>query len=517
LLIRTLSTFFDEVMVIIDALDECGNDRSKVVELLASLNDDNFDIKTLFTSRLETDIELYLDSYEKISIAATSSDLKLYVASEIESRSRKKLLRTRDPDLKKEIMDRLVDGAEGMFRWVACQMDYLCELNTDKAIRKALNSLPPTLYATYERILDRVNASNADTQQLVQRALMWIICSKEPLSSKELLEAVSISEGDIGLDVDAIPDEEGILKWCSSLVRRTPDGDRLELAHFTVEEFLFAIDAKAPNSPYAKYKVSSEDQNIVLSKLCLTYLLFEDFQNTQWNGKADLKEFSEEYSFYSYSSDYWAHHALAHRSDEGILDLVKILFDPSKNGNFLSWSYFWIWSITKNDDLELTSNTETLHFAAALSFYDICTWLINEKGRRSDLDKLSTIGTPIYCALAALELFTTSGVIGQPVAFEDSEQGIHDQNKYLTFDCLLDAGARIDNIRVHPKFDWTPLSLALKLRFGWLILLERGVLLDDVSLEVVEDMIDGRTDADIAEEFLLEVSEKNLDELIRSK
>jgi hypothetical protein len=85
-LIHSLSVFFDEVMIIIDALDECGNDRSKVVELLASLNVPGTNIKTLFTSRLETDIELHLDSYEKISIAATSSDLKLYVASEIESK-----------------------------------------------------------------------------------------------------------------------------------------------------------------------------------------------------------------------------------------------------------------------------------------------------------------------------------------------------------------------------------------------------------------------------------------------
>jgi hypothetical protein len=68
-----------------------------------------------------------------------------------------------------------VDGAEGMFRWVACQLDYLCELNTDKAIRRGLNSLPPTLFATYERILDRVNASSSDTQKLVQRVLTRVV------------------------------------------------------------------------------------------------------------------------------------------------------------------------------------------------------------------------------------------------------------------------------------------------------------------------------------------------------
>jgi hypothetical protein len=66
---------------------------------------------------LETDIEIHLQEYEKISIAATSSDLKLYVAAEIESRSRKKALRTRDPGLKEEIMERLILGAEGMCKW----------------------------------------------------------------------------------------------------------------------------------------------------------------------------------------------------------------------------------------------------------------------------------------------------------------------------------------------------------------------------------------------------------------
>jgi hypothetical protein len=517
LLIQSLSSFFDEVMIIIDALDECGNDRSKVVELLASLNADGFNIKTLFTSRLETDIELHLDSYEKISIAATSSDLKLYVASEIESRSRKKLLRTRDPDLKKEIMDRLVEGAEGMFRWVACQLDYLCELNTDKAIRRALNSLPPTLFATYERILDRVNASNPDTQKLVQGVLTWIVCSREPLSTKELLEAVSISEGDTELDSDAMPDEEGILKWCSSLVRRTPDGDRLELAHFTVEEFLRAIDASLPNSPYARYKVSPEDENLLLAKLCLTYLLFDDFRDVEWTGKEELNKFIDEYSFYRYSSAYWSEHALAHREDEELLDLVKILFDPSKTGNFLCWSRFWTWSITSNANAELISNAETLHFAAVLSFSHICEWLVEEKGRISDLDKLSSIGTPVFCGLAGEDLFFISKVVlyNHNVTYEGPERKIYDQNRQRTIEYLLDAGARISNIRVHPGFDWTPLSLSLKIRFCWNILLERGVILDEVSLEEVEDII--RLGWVLAEKVLLAVSETNLDEHIRSK
>jgi hypothetical protein len=519
-LVQTLSGFFDEVMIIIDALDECGNDRSKVVELLASLNADGYSIKTLFTSRLETDIELYLDTYEKISIAATSSDLKLYVASEIESRSRKKALRTRDPELKKEIMDRLVEGAEGMFRWVACQLDYLCELNTDKALRKALNSLPPTLFATYERILDRVNASNTDTQQLVQKVLTWIVCSKEPLSTKELLEAVSITEGDTELDLDAMPDEEGILKWCSSLVRRTPDGSKLELAHFTVEEFLLAIDGNELNSRYGKYRVCPAEQDLSLAKLCLTYLEFENFSEKEWTVKDGLDDFMDSYNFYSYAAEYWAEHALVHRDEEGLLEQVKVLFDPSKTGNFLCWSRFWIWNLTDDCDIEEISNTETLHFAAALSFYNICEWLVKEEGRMGDLEKLSSIGSPLYCALTAEENFIFSSGLLPPItnASDDTVKKLHEENKQRTLVCLLDAGAKMDNVRTHPWSDWTPLSVALKASFGWELLLQGGVILDEVSLEHIQDRIRGHTESvELAENFLLAVSDQNLNEDIRSK
>jgi hypothetical protein len=516
LLIQSLSTFFDEVMIIIDALDECGSDRSKIVELLASINIDGYNIKTLFTSRLETDIELHLRDYEKISIAATSSDLKLYVASEIERRSRKKSLRTRDPELKTEIMDRLVEGAEGMFRWVACQLDYLCELNTDKALRKALNSLPPTLFATYERILDRVNASNSDTQQLVQRVLTWIVCSKEPLSTIELLEAVSISEDDAELDFEAMPDEEGILKWCSSLVRRTPDGNRLELAHFTVEEFLLAIDSNEPNNPYGRYRISPTEQDLSLAKLCLTYLEFKDFDNNEWSGEDEFNEFFEEYSFYQYAAQYWSEHALTHHEDEGLLELVKILFDPSKTYNFIFWSRVWIWNATTSLDVVLQiSNTETIHFAAALSFYNICEWLVKEKGCINDIDKLSDIGSPLFCALTGEEIIDIPRLTLGPTLPVVPDNELSDRNKQRTFEYLLHAGAKVDNIRVHPRFEGTPLAMALRLNFGWDLLLERGAILDQVCLEDIEKLISGNMD--LAESFLLLVSDKNLDDDIRSK
>lgn len=152
-------------------------------------------------------------------------------------------------------------------------------------------------------------------------------------------------------------------------------------------------------------------------------------------------------------------------------------------------------------------DAETLHFAAFLLLDDICEWLVNEKARISDLDKISSIGTPLYCALSARASFFSTNV-------GHSDVLMYKEAKSWTFECLLDAGAKMD-IRIHPKVDRTLLASSLKADFGWQMLLSRGVILDDSTLEVAEEL--SRRGEGLGEQFLLEVSDQNLDENIRLK
>lgn len=64
---------------------------------------------------------------------------------------------------------------QGRFRWVSCQIDHICALSNDRSRRKALDTLPPDLPTTYERVLERVNASDEENQIIVQRTLRWIL------------------------------------------------------------------------------------------------------------------------------------------------------------------------------------------------------------------------------------------------------------------------------------------------------------------------------------------------------
>ena len=116
-LILSMAASFERVTLVVDGLDECGSNATAVTELLVGLHcDDNeTDIATLFLSRGEVEIRDCLATYTQVAIAAQSSDLKLYVGAEIESRVRKNKLRIKDPSLKEYIMKQLVDGAEGMY------------------------------------------------------------------------------------------------------------------------------------------------------------------------------------------------------------------------------------------------------------------------------------------------------------------------------------------------------------------------------------------------------------------
>lgn len=113
-LIIKLSARFQTTMIIVDGLDEIAKDRADVAQLLRNLYVNSTSVKTLFASRLEVDIGHVLEDFVQVSIAARSSDLRLYVAAEIESRTAKNKLKIRDPSLTEHIIKRLTEGADGM-------------------------------------------------------------------------------------------------------------------------------------------------------------------------------------------------------------------------------------------------------------------------------------------------------------------------------------------------------------------------------------------------------------------
>jgi ankyrin repeat protein len=298
------------------------------------------------------------------------------------------------------------------FRWVACQLDHLCDLPNDAARRKALSTLPPTLNETYERILLRINQSDLSIQRLVQRTLYWIYGNSGYLTSAGLCEALSIEEGQTTLDEDSTYDEEVVLLHCSSFIRKSVFEDRLEFAHFTVEEYLVSLES-SPNPLLAQYTLKEDIMNPVLARTCLTYLLCDNFSQFIPKRISDLvqqkatRPFRQEavFSWISLAGDHW--------DDPSLLDLAADLFDRSKIQNLISWTRDHMLlglcdtvggydesiekfgeSITKE---VCGAGLSPLHIAAGHLLGNLCRKIITPDW---EINEISSFGTPLHCALS---------------------------------------------------------------------------------------------------------------------
>lgn len=164
-----------------------------------------------------------------------------------------------------------------------------------------------------------------------------------PLSLAALSEAVSVSIHDRTLDLDAIVDPEAILHWCGSLVRRTPGADTLELAHYSVKEYLEHIDVKT-FPQYIAYKADVNGDSLELAKTCLTYLCFDDFDIGRTRDLRRLRSFMKDYKFLRYCVQSWDEHAQVVEDDESLLELLQGFLSTDRTNQYFAWMA-WIASI----------------------------------------------------------------------------------------------------------------------------------------------------------------------------
>ena len=369
-------------------------------------------------------------------------------------------------------------------------MDHLCELPNDAARRKALNTLPPTLHATYELILQRVNKRSKEVQQLVQRSLRWLVCSKVPLSSSALCEAISINTGDTTLDWTIVSGEDEVLRWCSSLVRRSVSGQSLELAHFTVKEFL-TTGIESLDSEFGVYHFGQENDDVELAETCLTCLSFEDFTHS---GKTSKESLHQNLTFRLYAVRYWAEHARKNLTKSEVWSLTQHLLHPSKPLVFISWIQDLLSVFRCDDDtveqidhLPLRDSTDLataspLHFAAMLALPEACEWLLQEG---CFVNQSSRFGTPLECALVGLSTLDEDDLDLFHMPTPSAELGVSRQS---TVKLIIDRGADIQKSCRHASPMYISLGMSDKTSCAELLL--NGATIDDELDELLFDNYD---------------------------
>ena len=356
-------------------------------------------------------------------------------------------------------------------------MDYLCELPTDSARRKALKSLPPTLDATYARILRRVNESNHDVQVMVQRSLHWIAHAQRALDVAELCEAISVNPADTFLNREGIPAVEEILRCCSSLIRRSMSGSGLEFAHFTVKEYLQKLDEAADNE-FGAYHIQALPCQIELAEVCLTYLNLDDFGQVDVTDVEARTRRMKDYAFRTYAVVEWRYHAKDNMANERVFHLVQQLFCPSKSSNFITWAQDYRPLLDEDNFLDAfesfnsrLATTGPLHYAAVLAIPELCTWLIHEG---CEVNQRSPWGTPLRCTIVG------KARISHGYAYGYAEE---DEDVKATLITLLESGANPNYYYDDSETNVSLLGAAanFKWKYSCLELLRHGAVVDEYA------------------------------------
>lgn len=313
------------------------------------------------------------------------------------------------------------------FRWVACQLDYLCGFSSDFERREALGHLPPTLHETYLRVLQRLTKLPAQTQSKIQMCFQFIAFCPIKLYTIQLREAISTPElpGSY-LNEDNMVSEDDISSMCGSLLKKSADEKFFEFAHFSVREFL-EHTSLAETPSMENYRISQSECYRLLATQSLRYLQLSNFildpldmDNVREHSNIISAKNREGYSFHRLAATYSLQITADVDSSSILHGLMNSLFDPSKTSCFVLYamsvfSTFLEHCSTsglllrdvptlKHEFAErlLRDDFRPIHLAAALNLPNVCDYLITTG---SDPTTKSSYGTPLELSLASVFRF----------------------------------------------------------------------------------------------------------------
>ncbi|KAI9436849.1 hypothetical protein H4582DRAFT_2058339 [Lactarius indigo] len=380
------------VYLILDALDECPDTsdvpsaREQVLDLikdLVSLRLSNLHI--CVTSRPEADIYDALESLTSQTVSlqdegGQKKDIADYVRSVVYSGSGKFMRRWRTED-KEHVIETLSERADGMFRWVFCQLEVLRNC-LPQNVQRVLRELPNSLDETYERMLKEIGKVNPDQ---AYRLLQCLTVATRPLRVDELAEVLALDfdgakEGIPVLNSDWRWDDkqQGVLSTCSSLIVVVDDASSktrvVQFAHFSVKEFLTSDRLANLTPDISRFHIRLEPAHTVITQACLA-ILQSDFSGSVGRSSPLL----------DYAARHWVDHAQFENVSLVVEYGMRHLFDPTK-------PYFAAWLKSFNIDRrwdsfvhfeESTSSRKVdpplcLYYAALCGFCDLTKHLIAE-------------------------------------------------------------------------------------------------------------------------------------------
>jgi len=324
----------DFLVFVIDAFDECGDDRSRlrVLKILAGAATRASWLKIIITSRPEADIRQFFDGltqssylgYDLATDQEASSDLRTFARSMFDLVGRKWYLPKPWPE--EPLLDRIISRANGLFIFIRTLVLALehCTNPTEllKATSEEVGAGLKPLYGLYSNILNsRIVHSKDEFQRVI-----GVVLSAAPY--RVLCEETIAELAGVELNL--------VKKWVddlsSLLYRDEGTNGGIRVRHLSISNFLVSDDCPCD------YRMNPRDANVRLGIACLKTMV----RQLRFNicgledsrlANADIKDLPSRITKHisdclQYSSLYWSNHlCVAPDNDPRVWDSLEEFFE----------------------------------------------------------------------------------------------------------------------------------------------------------------------------------------------
>jgi ankyrin repeat protein len=260
---------------VLDGLDECDNsEKETVVQALQKIQEKR-KVLVCASFRAEPNKSLHslinqLFATSVVSLPDDNPDIESFIEAELERCLLQEYLTIGDPTLILDIQDALSKGSQGMFLWVTLQIQSLCSMKTDHAIREALADLPRDLSETFARIIQKSGSSDPALQA---RTLQLVLAACRPLTTEELREALSVVPGDATWDASRVLNDVcSALACCGCLLTVDEEEFTVRVIHHSVKQYMLDRLDSAKHMSFSRREAQR-----MLADTVVTYLGYEVF------------------------------------------------------------------------------------------------------------------------------------------------------------------------------------------------------------------------------------------------
>ncbi|THX24835.1 purine and uridine phosphorylase [Aureobasidium pullulans] len=296
--LRSILSHLEHVNIVIDALDE-SQTLNRVLQWCKNTHDcKTTSLRLLVTSRTQVVPVQWPNRDQLIPMysAQVNNDIRSYVRKRVHS---DEFEHWKDRStIQDRVETELTEKADGMFRWAALQLDALKECYNKSSVEQALRNLPKTLYDTYTRTLDIIQAGPHSREvTLILQMLVW---SGEPLSADACNDAIVVTLEQVpSFDKDdRFFGTSYIVKICAGLITvNTSWGvNHLRLAHASVNDYLLSSRCSTAFADQLTERIA----RVSILRTCFAYLHCLD-----WSIAKTSHFFERDYPFARWAATCW--------------------------------------------------------------------------------------------------------------------------------------------------------------------------------------------------------------------